>query len=988
MTALCRWREAGVQLLFLLGAAASLWSILAYPASAENRTRSQQFEFDIPRSTRVMALHELSRQAGGLLLGYLSTSTAEEEALVGPVKGRLSVEQVLSVVLRSSQLTFRWVEDSMVSVEPMPPSDAAAELNSVGVLRTLPHSSDFDPAKVGMPEEVMVVGWPMKDLALSGSPVVVMERSDLEAIAAPTLPDLLRYISQSAYSRPESYRGSGAQYAEMRGLGPDTALVLINGRRALPSANSIASSAFDLNTIPITAVERIEFLLDSASAPYGTDAIGGVINIILRDRIARPTVELRYGGAQGGAKQERVTLSGGWERDRVRTAMMFDYYKMGGLLGEERDLWRDQDFNRFGRRDLRTPISSPGNVFALAGNLPGLSQPFAAVPTSDATPGISIADFQATAGQLNLESLLRYSSVVPEATRATVTATGWARLNDSMTLSSDVLYAKRESTYHYGPPILAGLVWPAVAFVPTLPTNPYNPFGVPVMVYRLLTELPPQYQHVDSELKRAVLALRGNSGLWDWEVSALYSDERANTWLGNTLDMTATLAALTNSDPARVLNPFSAESLGSDALLDSLRAARDEDHFTSGGRQLAAFVQGPVLAVPAGSVSAIAGGEWRNENMQSLSGLNSSFDTDRNVSSAFTQLRVPLLGERMKIPGVHELALTAGVRWDRYSDFGSSLRYQGALLWRPTSAVHLRVSGSESFRPPSLYDLHLPRITSKASVSDPARGELATIDYITGGNPELAPATAKSMSAGVLYSPATAWNWQFSADWWRIDMQDRQVSVPLQTMLGNEGFFADRIVRDPAVTPDRPGTLRRVDTSRMNVGGVSASGVDLVIKADKQTDWGRITPGLQLTWFDKYRATDVPGQPMVERVNVASELGSVLAWRAVGSLKWRRGPFGAVMFARYTPSYEDAIAGVPTNRKIAAQTLWDVQASLDLGMLDRDKSALDGLKLWVGAVNVFDGEPSFADVGDAGGFDTSQAELRQRQFYIRLEQKF
>jgi hypothetical protein len=132
----------------------------------------------------------------------------------------------------------------------------------------------------------------------------------------------------------------------------------------------------------------------------------------------------------------------------------------------------------------------------------------------------------------------------------------------------------------------------------------------------------------------------------------------------------------------------------------------------------------------------------------------------------------------------------------------------------------------------------------------------------------------------------------------------------------------------------------------------------------------------------------VPGQVPVERVNLASELGSILDWRAILSLRWKRGPFGAAMFARYTPSYDDAIAGVRTGRTIGAQTLFDLQGSLDFSRLHGGESRLNGLKLWAGATNVFDEQPGFAEVGDASGFDPSQSDLKERSYYLRLEKEF
>ncbi|MFC4309383.1 TonB-dependent receptor [Steroidobacter flavus] len=942
--------------------------LLAATAVAENESRLQQFEFDIPRTTRVMALHELSRQAD-LLVAYLSSDDAEEVGLVGPVKGLLTVDQVLSVILRSSSLTSRWIEDSMVSVEPRPRSDVSTGLPGDAVARTLPHSTDVDPLRLE-PEEVLVLGWPLRDLTLSVPPVVVMERDDLDAIAAPTLADALKYISQSAYSRPEGYRTSGAQYAEMRGLGPDTALVLINGRRALPSANSLSSSAFDLNTIPVTAVERIEFLLDSAAAAYGSDAIGGVINIVLRDKVAEPTLELRYGEAEGGAEQERVTFSAGVNKDRYHGAVVFDYFNIGGLLGDERALWRDQDFRRYGGRDHRSLVSSPGNVSSVTGNLPGLSSNVAGVPLDG-------SDFTATAGQPNLESLLRFSSIVPEATRRTITAMGTARLADRISATGELLYVNRESTYYFSPPVLAGM--------PVSASNPYNPFGTTVLVNRLLTEYPSQSQSVDSDLLRWAVALRGDWGRWNWELSALRSDEQATTGLDHAVDLVAAMRALSNPDPAQALNPFSAGPIGNKDLLDSLLLPRDVDEFSSGGQQFAGFVQGPIWFLPAGPLTTVLGAEWRNESMRASNEAAGTFDHDRDVTSGFAQLRVPLISDQLHtaVPGLHELTLTAGSRWDNYSEFGHVLRSQLGLLWKPNRDFSVRVSGGSSFRPPSLYEMYLPKISAVSRVTDPVRHELATVLFTMGGNNELEPATARSLTAGVVFSPDSAYNWNVSADWWRIDMKNRVVSVPPQVMLANEVLFHDRIGRDPVT-----GVLRTIDSSRINVGGVKAAGVDFAVKADFLTDFGRFTPELQATWFDRFDSTDVPGQAPVARVDLASELGTILDWRAILSLKWKRGPVGGAVFARYTPSYDDAVAGVRTGRTVAAQTLFDLQGSLDLGMVYGRESWLEGLKFWVGAINVLDAKPSFADVGDAAGFDSSQSELKERTYYMRLEKKF
>jgi iron complex outermembrane recepter protein len=955
--------------------AAMLCAWFGAPALAQSKAPSEQvYDFDIPRTSRVQAIHELSRQAGGLLLGYLSNDIDEEQALVGPVKGKQTVEDALRVILRSAMLTFRWVEPDILAVEPIKLKETAA------VEGELLRWSD-----ARWREEVTVIAWALRDLKLSVAPAVIVERERLDALGAPTLAEALRYISQSAYTRPEGSRISGAQYAEMRGLGPDTALILINGRRALPSANSITSSAFDLNTVPITAVERIELLLDSGAAAYGTDAIGGIINIVLRKHVADPTVEIRYGAADGGAEQKRITLSGGWETERFRSALILDYFDLGGLLGSERALWRDQDFRRFGGRDQRALMSGAGNISSMTlDNLPGLSSPIAAVPLADSTPGVSIEDFRATAGASNLESIFSYWSVVPEATRASIVGTSAFDFTERLAATAEVMYVNREATFYFSPPLLPGVPVPA--------SNAYNPFGVPVIAARMLTDFGPQHQSVESDLFRAVGALNGRWGAWDWELSALYSDEDAATWLANDLDPLPLMAALASPDPALALNLFQSAPIGSPELLSSLRAPRRVDEFASTGRQLAGNLAGPLGSLPSGRILAMLGGEWREESAV-FGSRTVGFDAQRDITAAFAQLHVPLINLAMDVPLVHELSLRAGSRWDDYENIGSGIRSQYGLRWKPHSSVTVRASQGRSFRPPSLYELHLPNIQTIMRISDPGRrNEPANVLISSGGNSELDPVTAKTLTAGVEFSPDTAMNWNISADYWRIKMDDRVLLLSPTLLLANESMFIDRIERAEPTDADRlanvPGRLLSIDSSRVNVGRVKASGIDFAIRSDFQTGAGRFTPELLATWFDNYLATDLPSRPAQERVNLASEVGTILEWRAILSLGWRRGPFGITSAARYTPSYDDATVGVRARRKVASQTLLDLQASVDFGRLLGASSHWAGFKLAIGATNVFNEEPSFALVGDAAGFDMSQGDLKQRAYYLRLEKSF
>lgn len=950
-------------------------------AAARERPREAIYTLDIPQKSRRQALVDLSNQVDGMRLVYTASSTEEEQARVGPVQGNFTVAGALSIILRDSDLTYRINKQNKLVVERKHPQQHSDLPEEQAVEKSANAGLPQAPGQTApVAEHVYVYSEPWRSITRSMAPVTVLDRDKLDDIGALTVAEALRYISQNAFVRAEGYHTSGAQYAQMRGLGSDTALILINGRRAMPSAGSLISGAFDLNTIPMAAVESMELILDSPAIANGTDAIGGVINIKLYRQVTEPTIKVEHGAAAGGAEHRHGSVSFGTAGDKFNAAVTVDYLDVNGLLGAERDRWNNQDHRRWGGKDERSLISSAGNVTAADSyNLPGLAFPNAAVPLVDSTAGISRDDFVATAGSSNLDSLLKYSSVVPEARRIGLAANASYNFNDSVLVSADLLYSDRNSTFFFCPPALFGAL--------VARSNAYNPFGAPVRVFRLIPELGTQYQYVESELLRAAIQLEGSWADWKWSLSALHSRERSSTWFHNELDLTAegsVMQALASPDPARALNPFQSGPLGSEELLRSLILPPRVDHFVSAGKQVMGYAEGPLFP----RVTALVGAEWRQESALFASHNMGRFDGKRDVSSAFAELRVTLVGETTPLPAIHSLSLVAGSRVDHYEGMDSVVRSQFGLHWKPVRSVKVRVSEARSFRPPSLYELYLPKTTAHITVPDPARGNEPTdIGVIAGGNDSLKPTTANTLTAGLVFSPDASAKWKMSVDYWRVTMDDRVSTLSPLMLLANEASFPDRITRAGRVGGDLA-PLQTVDSSLINAGRVKISGVDIVASADFPIPHGDFKPELRATWFDSFVASDLPGQPAVERVNLASDAGSILEWRAILLLPWSQGPYGITTVVRYSPAYDDAIAGVRTGREVASQTLIDLHGSLELGQLFDKDSALSGLKLSVGAFNLFNVAPSVSEVSGGAGADLSQANLKQRSYYLRVEKKF
>jgi len=840
--------------------------------------------------------------------------------------------------------------------------------------------------------EVVVTGSNLRTTEDGGpSPVAVFSRAELDELGVSTVTDVLRYVPQQPYLNAEMRNSGGAQFAEMRGLGVDTTLVLINGRRTIASAANATRNAFDLNTIPLAAVERIEILSDSASAVYGADAVGGVMNVILKKEIPAPVLDLSYGSAAGGADERRISMSGGYTNERLRASLILDYFDRGALLGQERDRYANQDFRRFGGIDWRSATTNPGNVSSLTPDpLPGLPSRFAAVPHGSTGVGLTPGDFLATAGAKNLDSLYRYQSIVGEAERRSAIAFAEFDITSKLTTFGEFMYTDRRSRTQRQPSALYYSVVPA--------SNPYNPFGVPVAVDYLLTGLGPEKSKLESDLLRGVVGLRGGLGSWEWEVSLLRTRETGSSSVANVADMARVAAALAETDPDRALNPFQDGPGGSEALLRSLVAER-ADSFSSNGTQLTGLLRGTLWQLPSGSVDVVVGAEARTEDLffkLKSSVLESALvDHDRNTSAIFMEARIPLVSADSKLSLMRELSLTVAARNDHYDDFGSSFNPQFGLVWKPAADLTLRTSYGTAFRPPSLTELYGPRATVSSTVSDPRRGgEAMAADLVVGGNPDLQPIEAESFTTGLVFSPAAWDGFKMTLNYWRIRLSKRVATFDANLVLVNEDRFPERVTRAQPSPADQaaglPGGVTVVDTSAINFGSLKTSGIDLAFQYAFETGIGRFSPSLAVTWVDSFRSIDVPDTPEYERVGIADPAGSIAKWQAVAGLGWAIPRMGLSAVARYLPAYDDALYMIgPTGRSIASFTQVDLQGWYSFDSASAPAmSWLQGLKLTVGLINVFDREPSFAEVGYFTGHDLSQGDLRQRFAYLRLSKSF
>lgn len=967
------------------------------------QAETKQYDIDIATLPLTQALQEFSAQTQ-LQHGYLPTDGAEENILAGPINGRYTVAEALAALLPVG-FTFEWIDERTVRVVSppgrAPPGGVLEEASATDQQRSAllleqQLSMAFGGERSGSArspyhwdERITVEAsriWDSLDLDV---PTMVIDRQQIEASGASTVTDLLKYITQQPFTMSEHYLGDGTQFADLRGLGFDTTLVLINGRRTIATASSLTVNAFDLNSIPLTAVERIEIVSDSTSAMHGADAIGGVFNIVLRESIPRPRLDIDYGAAAGGGVDRRAAFSATGHSEHARGSIVLDYFDRSPLLGRERDRWNNQDFRRFGSIDWRSSSAAPGNVSSETGdNLPGLPSSFAAIPFGSMGIGLTPSDFLATAGQRNLESLYKYHSVIFQATHTSAMAQGEYLLVPGTSIFGELLYVDRSRSVESEPSELTGALVPA--------SNPFNAFRQPVLVDVLLADLGPKVFKHSAKMVRAATGLRGQVRAWDWELSLLKNQDKDVSLRTNDLDPTRVTAALAAADPKEALNVFGGSSANSPQLLASLLTEPAKNHYLTEARQALAYLRGELFSVPAGHVEAILGGEWRDERVSYEFGAptNISGSHQRSISAAFAELRLPLVAAAAKVPAMHELSLVLSGRFDRYSDIGDSFNPQYALIWRPTSALTLRSSFAKSFRPPPLFDLHFSRIEMVGPVADPHRNnELAFPIWRAGGNSDLDPSNAESFTTTLAVAPVRLPTLRIAANYWQIKIDETIGVMQPQRLLAAEDQLADRVIRaEPSaadIAAGLPGPLLLMDLKRMNFGLLRTSGVDGSASFGFDTRMGQFTPNVSATWVREFVTSDRFGGPEVTRVSVANLGGSVARWRAVAGMAWNHQGLELSATARYIPSYDDVdTLGHRNGRTVRSQTLVDAQLSFDLQDIISEHSPWSGFEIRIGVFNLFNEEPPFAEVGWFSGYDSSQGDLKQRFAYLKLSKKF
>jgi iron complex outermembrane receptor protein len=608
------------------------------------------------------------------------------------------------------------------------------------------------------------------------APISVIDSTAIEVRNALLPADLLTSLP-SVVNLPENETRLGSSGARgdnanvnLRNMGATATLILLNGRRlAINPFTAGLSQAVNVNHLPTFGIERVEVLRDGASSIYGSDAVGGVINYVMKRDFQGVETQVRYGKPEdGGGENVQAALGFGTSFAAGRGRVF------GTVEAVYRDatLLTDRDFSRtaFNSPRAPAPFNAPGGVFdgrSSRGYWPtfrvGTSTANTFFRPVNGTPTLTnAAPSRATNPEFFLD-LNQFGFNSPRTTRGNAFVNAEFDLTDRTTAFAEFGYYRSASTMRRQPLSLNAPTSDRLMVMSA--DNPYNPYGsrfysatgtpnadgTPRLVGAPRTvsltqltvrELAPETVDTEADVYRIAAGLRGRIGetSWEWQSSLFYNEVSGTDDAAPDVRESLLQAALARTD-AGALNPFGytfrvangavvadQPFVNPSSVVDSFSATYSRRARSSlASADLRA--SGTLFSWWGGDVRAAVGAEYRREDLRDIrppfagenpasSGLdptNNDFllhpprpdvSGDRHVTSAYVETVVPLVGAAREVPLVHSLEVTASARHERYSDFGNTTKPKVGVNWRPVSWLMLRGSYNEGFMAPSLAALY------------------------------------------------------------------------------------------------------------------------------------------------------------------------------------------------------------------------------------------------------------------------------------------
>ena len=843
----------------------------------------------------------------------------------------------------------------------------------------------------------------------SGLPVQIITREELINGGVQTMQELLERISANqslgGFNEAQGLNSNkpGFTAASLRGLGFMRTLILLNGRRLAPYA--AGGYAVDLSGIPASALERVEILKDGASAVYGSDAIGGVINFILRKDFQGAEVNANYFATEhGGGNNGRVNATAGYgdlTKDRFNVLLSADYFKQDPLKASQRESTKTGYLPWLGV-DTTSFNSVPANIFQRG--FGGVRNP--TILASGATPASCLSPFSFPTQARPRLCSFDFASVIetiPETEKTSVIGRLTWQIDPDHQLFAEASYYRGKFIYRFSPtPVEAGTLPPTSPYYPTayVASAGGDPNSDLLLFYRTL-ELGPRTNEDAVDQWRAVVGLQGAVKGWDYVAAANCTANRLTDRLVSGSLYEHLFGPLLRSG---VINPFGPNT---GTVLEQMRAtqikgiASDNRSSNCGGDFK---IANTVYELPAGPVALALGLEGRRESLEQL-GLIDGSDVVGSDGASASLPKVhrsvwSLFGE-LNIPAAKSLEVNLAARYDHYSDFGGTTNPKITLRWQPAREILLRASYGTGFRAPELRALFLPPeygLTANA-FDDPIRCPVTNSEqdcnaqFRTQGfaNALLQPEKSRQVNAGIVVEPVKGLS--ASVDYYWVEVSNVIQILPSDQIFANYAHWAQsHVVRKPPDPqhPNLPGEIDYVIENLINAGTLQTSGIDIDLKwRAPPTPIGQFAFGLSGTYAINFQQSGVYSRPIA--VGTRGADGVLSRWRHYATLDWKRGPWGATLANTFQLGYSEpdllscedpsTELNCTGTRRVGSYSVWDVQARY---------SGFKDLTLTLGLRNALDRPPPVSNQqNDAQvGIDPRYADPRGRMYYGAIRYLF
>ena len=897
-----------------------LLSLACTTALAAQAQVSPSMPIDLPPGDLAAALNSLAQQSGTQLV-YRADQL--KGVHTNGVRGATSTDQALDGLLRGSGFSAsRDGASGAVLIVPDPAAPRAAPTPSAPPPRESSSGDDGagDDAPVTRLETLQVTGSRIPRAQVEGpAPISVITAAEIQASGFTTVPDVLRAMTQNGGETQSQQSASGADFSpgaqqvDLRGLGPNHTLVLVNGRRIadFPMPFKGRSNFTDVSSIPIGMIERIEVLTGSASAIYGSDAISGVVNFILKKSIDGTIVDARVGTtSDGGGESFDASLVSGFERGNFRGVYSIELQAQDPLWAYDRDI-QDSTLDAprasaqiprraYLRTDWYDTYLDPGQARcdALAAQNDG-STYYASRPgwgeydeeLDDYGPGYYCGSDRSI-GYGTILSKRRGVNGYTSMTYGFGEGTEW--------------FADLQAGYHTVDIFRDVTAWSFMAPDGNEEGYFFNQATDQVEYWQRQfspEEIGGLHRNMIETTQKTLgltTGLRGTfASAWDYEASLSHSRYKAEiSWpqivaaranalfLGEQLGEDEDGFPIFNADPDRLYRPLTR------AEYDSI-AARTVYHPESDTTTAALTVSKLDLFALAGGDTGFSGTLELGRQAYDLnpdplateyyyySWKDSDGHGARNRWAAAGELRMP----------VHDtLNLSLAGRYDQYRYSGNSVgkaTWSSGLEWRPIESLLVRGSYGTAFRAPDLHYVYAGIGNDETSGIDYYNCLLEEAedceDYSEGlirtreGNRKLDPETSTSWTAGFVWSPLEGLD--LSADWFDIDMRDQVQDMSVDAILRDEAScrLGDLDITSPTcvdalarIARSSNGSLYGIYVNPINVARETTSGIDVAARYGFDTGIGRFTLSANHTWVDKHDFQQYRGDRVEDQFAVNS----------------------------------------------------------------------------------------------------------------------